>query len=547
MPSASFHPCARPQRRHRALAKNLGAISGLALTAFVLLGACQAGKPGLPVAQVEVDTVIINGLIFSGADEEPAPGVVGIRGDKISFLASSLDREIVAGRTIDAAGMLVTPGFIDPHTHSDAELKNPAASQNLNYLTQGVTTVFIGNDGAGAHNVGEIAERLLSIGIGTNVGFLVGHGAVRKHVMGNANRPPNKTELSAMKVLVESAMAEGALGLSSGLYYAPGSFADTAELVELAKVAARHGGLYESHLRDESSYNIGLLASVTEALDIGRDAGLPVHISHIKALGVDVWGESSQVIRMIEHARNSGLRVTADQYPWQASGTHLDNALVSRWAMAGTEADFHARLGDPQLRPGIVAEMRNNLRIRGGAEAILIAECPEPSYIGKTLAEVASERDMNPIEIALRLLVSGDTRVISFNMNPDDIRAFMIQPWVMTSSDGNDGHPRKYASFPRKYRSYVVEQGVMPVHTFVHRSTGLVADTFGVSNRGYLKLGYFADIAIIDPENFAPQASFEQWNKLSTGVNYLFVNGALAIDNSSGSMALSGAMIQRRR
>jgi N-acyl-D-aspartate/D-glutamate deacylase len=390
-----------------------------------------------------------------------------------------------------------------------------------------------------------LARTLTSIGIGTNVGFLVGHGEVRDQVMGKADRAPSQKEQNAMMQLVESAMKEGALGLSSGLYYRPGSFAATGELTELATVVAQYGGLYESHIRDESSYNIGLLAAIQEALDIGRQAGLPVHISHIKALGVDVWGESTSVIAMIEAARKAGGTVTADQYPWRASGTHLDNALVSRWAMAGSDEEFHARLEDPELRPRIVAEMRNNLRIRGGPEALLIATCPQPSMVGKTLAEVANESSQDPIDVALKLLVAGDTRVISFNMNPQDIEAFMVQPWVMTSSDGNDGHPRKYASYPKKYHDYVVKQSIMPVHTFFHRSTGLVADTFGLKNRGYLRPGYFADISIIDPETFSPQADFDRWNRLSTGIDFLFVNGVLAIDKGYGTSALSGRALSR--
>ncbi len=317
-------------------------------------------------------------------------------------------------------------------------------------------------------------------------------------------------------------------------------------MVQLAQVAAQHGGLYDSHIRDESSYNVGLLAAIEEAIEIGRRGGLPVHIAHIKALGADVWGESEAVIERIEQANAAGLRVTADQYPWQASGTHLDNALLPRWIKVGTQDEFLARLKDPSLQQRLRDEMSNNLRRRGGAEALLIAAGPIPGAIGKTLGQYAEERGAQPIDTALDMFPQGRTRVISFNMKPMDIENYMRQPWVMTSSDGTHGHPRKYASFPMKYRKYVREKPVISLAEYVYRSSGLVAETFGIINRGHLRVGYFADIGIIDLERYGPRASFESWNVLSEGVEYLLVNGEIAIDGGKLEADNSGRVLLKR-
>lgn len=513
---------------------------------FFLVACNPSGESG-PEAPLELDTLIVNGQVYDGSDRPARSTSVGIRGDRISFVGDHNLVSINATRIIDAEGLMVVPGFIDPHTHSMAELRDPLLKANMNYLTQGVTTVITGNDGGGSYQVQSLVDSLEAAGTGTNVAFLVGHGDVRETVMGREDRAPDDAELEQMKNLVEQAMKEGALGLSAGLYYTPGNFASTEEVVKLAEVVARYNGLYESHIRDESSYNIGFIAALDEAMEIGRLAGLPVHIAHIKALGVDVWGESTKAIAMIEHAREQGRQVTADQYPWLASGTHLRNTLVPRWAMAGSFEDYQQRLLDPALMPKITVAMEDNMRRRGGADSLLIVTCPRAEYVGKTLAEIASTQGRQPLDVALDILRLGPSRVVSFNMNPQDLANFMAPGWVMTSSDGTDGHPRKYASFPKKYREYVVEQKLLTVQAFVHRSSGLVADTFGLASRGYLQPGYFADIAILDPETYGPKADYFNWNALSTGVEYLFVNGALTLSPGQDDKALAGRALQKRK
>lgn len=514
---------------------------------MVLITACNPQGSVGPDTQLELDTLVINGLVYDGTDGPGRRTAIGIKDDRISFVGDHNAVTIDALRVIDAKGLLVVPGFIDPHTHSLAELLGPETKTNFNYLTQAVTTVIVGNDGDGGYEVKSLADSLEVGGTGTNVAFLVGHGTVREAVMGRDNRAPSAVELEQMRALVGRAMKEGALGLSSGLYYAPGHFSAIDEVVELAKMAAQYGGLYESHIRDESSYSIGFLAALNEAIDIGRRADLPVHIAHIKALGVDVWGESDRAIEVVEAAREQGLRVTADQYPWSASGTHLRNTLIPRWALAGTFEEYQQRLQDPQLLPEIQAAMADNLRRRGGADSLLLVTCPRQEYLSKTLAEVASMEGVSPIEAALSVLRLGRSRVVSFNMDKTDIVNFMSRPWVMTSSDGTDGHPRKYASFPKKYRAYVVDQEVLSLQSFVHRSSGLTADTFGLVNRGYLKPGYFADIAILNPETYGPQADYMHWNTLSSGVEYLYVNGVLSIEKGTDSEALAGRPLLQNR
>ena len=389
-------------------------------------------------------------------------------------------------------------------------------------------------------------RRLEANGIGTNTALFVGHGSLRDDVMGGENRAPTEQELAQMSGLVAEAMQSGALGLSTGLYYAPGNFAKTDEVVALARVAAEYGGVYDTHLRDESTYNIGLLAAIEETLRIGREANIPVHIAHIKALGVDVWGQSAAAIELIEKARESGQNVTANQYPWRASGTHLRNTLLPREVLSGSGDQYLQRLRDPSVVAEIRPAMKENLRRRGGASSLLVVVANDAEIMGMTLAEVAESRGQHPIDCAIEIMLDGSTRVASFNMNQEDIEAFMQRDWVMTSSDGTDGHPRKYASFPKKYRDYVVDKGVISMEEFLYRSSGLTAETFGLDDRGRIEKGYAADIIAFDPEKLAPVATFESWNDLSVGVIYSIINGQLVIRDQRYTDNLPGRVLLGR-
>ena len=517
----------------------------LALT-FFLMAACQQGAEDAETA-IQIDILIRNGSVFSGtAGDSLEPADVGIKGDKIVFVGDAEKDNVDAAIRIDASGLIVAPGFIDPHTHSLNELLSEEQNSNLNYVMQGVTTVFNGNDGEGPSIIDDTMRRLETNRIGTNTALFVGHGSLRDDVMNGENRAPTEQELAEMSALVADAMQSGALGLSTGLYYAPGNFAETDEVIALATVAAKYGGVYDTHMRDESTYNIGLLAAIEETLQIGREANIPVHIAHIKALGVDVWGQSSAAIELIEKARESGQKVTANQYPWQASGTHLRNTVLPREVLSGSGDQYLDRLRDPNVVARIRSAMEENLRRRGGADSLLVVVANDPEIMGTTLAEIAASRGLHPIDCAIEIMLDGSTRVASFNMNLEDIEAFMQRNWVMTSSDGTDGHPRKYASFPKKYRDYVVDKDVISMEEFLYRSSGLTAETFGLKDRGRIDEDYAADIVVFDPDMFAPIATFETWNALSVGIMYSIINGQLVVSDGQFTGKLPGQVIKRR-
>ena len=503
----------------------------------VSLTACQ--EP------IVADTLIMNGDVYVG-DQSPAQKLtVAIRDGDIVYVGEP-DVSFEAKDIVDASGKMVLPGFIDPHTHSWSELSSLDAKlrANKNYQFQGVTTVVNGNDGFGSPDISQQMELVEGLGIGTNTALFIGHGALRTAVMGGEKRPPTDDELTEMKQFVDQGMKDGALGLSTGLFYAPGSFSETDEVIELSKIVSEHGGIYDSHIRDEATYNIGIVAAVEEAIEIGRQADLPVNVAHIKALGVDVWGKSETLIALIEAAQEEGLQVTADQYPWRASGTRISNAIIPRWVKAGTEEDYYNRLNDPELYARIVEDATENLRRRGGPEAVLITQ-DNPEWQGRTLGELAETYALSPVDTALKLAREGDARIASFNMSLDDIEAFMVQDWVMTSSDGSTGHPRKYASYPEKYRTFIVGRNIMPLETFFYRSSGMVADHFGICDRGYLKPGYKADVAIIDPEDYRPMANFQTPAELSVGVEHLFVNGVSVIKQGESVETLPGQVLKR--
>ncbi len=499
----------------------------------------------------KIDVLITGGLVYTGDIESPAQMTVAINGDRIIYVGQDAADKYTAAKLIDASGLVVIPGFIDPHTHADVDLFSEDKNANMNYLTQGVTTVFVGNDGRGPIDIDESGKKLEAGGIGTNVAQHVGFGTVRRAVMGGEDRAPKVEEMEAMKALLDKAMSEGAMGFSTGLWYTPQSFSETEEVIELAKVVAKHGGIYSSHLRDESSFKKGLMDSVDETLRIGREAGIAVHFTHIKALGVDVWGQSADFIRKVKAAQAEGQKVTGDQYPWPASGTNLKNAIIPRWALAPTDEALIGRLADPAVAPALIAEIKENLRRRGGAGALLITRSVVDGVQGKRLAEVATERETEPLATAIAIISEGiikggPSRVASFNMHPDDIRAFASEPWIMGSSDGSTGHPRKFASFPKRYRDFVISDPVMSMEEFVHRTSALTADTFGIADRGRIKVGAFADITILDVENFRPMANFESPELLSTGVQHLFVNGIATIENGQYTGALAGKNIKKK-
>lgn len=487
------------------------------------LTAITVATLGARAASAQVDVLIRGGTVFSGSDA-PFVGDVAVRGDRI--VATGVHLDIVATRTIDARGMIVAPGFIDPHTHMESDLASDDARARLipAFLMQGVTTAFIGNDGGGTTNLDAVLGSATTKPVGINYAAYVGFGAIRQQVVGDANRPPTAPELATMQALVATAMCHGALGLSTGLYYAPQSFATTEEVIALAREAGTRGGSYDSHIRDESNYTVGLAAAIDEALRIGREGRIPVHISHIKALGVDVQGQAPTIVAKIDAARRAGQAVTADQYPWLASGTSLVASLVPLWAQDGGRAALIARFDDPATLARIVPDMTENLRKRGGATSLLLPDR------GRTLGDIAAQYRGSPVMTAISLIRAGDPAVISFNQGASDIATFMVQPWVMTGSDASPGHPRVFGTFARKYAVYVREQHLLTLRQFIERSTSLTADTFGIADRGHLRAGGYADIVVFDPARYAARATYQQPNLIAAGVGTVLVNGVLAVD-----------------
>ncbi len=493
----------------------------------------------------KVDTLIRGGSVIDGTGSAAVKTDVGITGDRISFVGDAAVAGIQADRTIDASGLIVAPGFIDPHTHTAQDLSSPKQNSNQDYLFQGVTTVVTGNDGGSPFPIGKTLDDWQRQGIGSNAILLVGHGTVRGKVLGAADVQPTAEQLDKMKSLVRQAMDEGAFGMSTGLYYAPGSFAKTEEVIELSKVVAERGGLYDSHIRDESSYTIGLLGSIEEVIRIGREAHLPVHISHIKALGTEVWGQSTQAIELINRARAEGINVTASQYPYTASGTSITASLIPRWAEDGGNAQLLKRIEDPAVRPRLLAEMEKNLKRRNGANAILITSAKDRSIVGKRLDAIAAMWRKPPIEAAIDIIKAGGAGVASFNMTESDIEAFMKQDWVMTDSDGSGGHPRKYGTYPRKIREYVLNRHVITMPRMVQSSSLQVAELYRLKDRGKIGAGYFADVIVFDEKTLNERATYEQPELLAEGMKFVLVNGKLAIDGGKYTGALAGKALRK--
>ena len=509
----------------------------------IALASCATSGPSTALDRT-VDVLIQGGTVVDGTGSAPRAADVGIRGDRITFVGNARRSRITAVRTIDATGLIVSPGFIDPHTHTSGDLTDSVRKSNIPYLMQGVTTVITNNDGGGTIQIGQLLDGWAKNGIGTNAAVYIGQGSVRRAVMGMSSAAPDAAKLDSMRAIVARAMDDGAIGVSTGLYYAPGNYASTEEVIELAKIAAAKGGRYDSHIRDESSYSVGLIAAINEVLRIGRETRMPVHVSHIKALGVDVWGQSDTVIALMKTARAEGVDVTASQYPYTASGTGVGASLLPRWAEAGGRDSLRARIADPAERARLVTAMEDNLRRRGGPNSLLITSTRDSTIRGKRLDAIARERNTTPVEAAIQIVLAGDASVASFNMDEKDIEKFMVQDFVMTDSDGSDGHPRKYGTFPKLFRTYVYDRKILTLTQAVRRSSAVTAEFFGFKDRGTIKPGYFADVVVFDPGTIADRSTYEAPTLLAAGMKYVFVNGVIAVGDGRYSGATAGRVLK---
>ena len=510
--------------------------------------ALASAVPALLPAQQQVDVLIRGGSVIDGSGSPARVADVGLRGDRIIFVGDAATSRVTAAKTIDAKGLIVAPGFIDPHTHTAGDLSssNPERKANVAYLMQGVTTVITNNDGSSPLDIGKQLDGWAKGGIGTNAAVYVGQGSVRQAVLGMSDRAPTPAQLDSMRALVNRAMDQGAIGMSTGLYYAPGSYSSTEEVIELAKVAAAKGGRYDSHIRDESSYTVGLIGAVNEVIRIGREAHMPVHISHIKALGADVWGQSDTVIALMKRARADGIEITASQYPYTASGSSVGASLLPRWAEAGGGDSLRARIADPQIRARLVKDMEDNLRRRGGAQTLLMTSTRDSTILGKRLDAIARARNTTPVEAAIQIILNGGSSVASFNMNEKDIEKFMVQDFITTDSDGSDGHPRKYGTFPKLIREYVLTKHVLTMPQAIKRSSSANAKLLGLAERGSLTPGYFADVIVFDPATIADKSTYEQPTLLAVGMRYVFVNGVLTIDGGRYTGVTAGKPLRRQ-
>ncbi len=494
--------------------------------------------------------LITGATVYDGSGGRARVTDIGIRGDRIAFVGPA-PAGLEALSQIEGRGLIAAPGFIDPHTHAYEGLPklDATARQNASSLMQGITTVVLGADGRGPLDVARTLTESEQAGIGTNTYALTGFGTVREQVMGKSSAAATPAQIDSMRALITQAMREGAYGVGSGLFYAPQSYATTDEVIAVVSAAKPFGGVYDTHQRDESSYSIGLLNSVREAIRIGCESGLTTNIGHIKALGVDVWGKADSVLGVMRAARVRGCKVTADQYPWTASGTALTAALLPRWAEAGGRDSLLARIADGELRAKMLEAMRENLRRRGGDSTILLTSgnAGAQRYVGRTLKQVAAAAKLSAVEAALGIIRShGDMGVASFNMTERDIATFMRDPFVMTSSDGSEGHPRLYGTYPRKIRKYVLTDHVITMNRMVQASSAQVAATYGLVDRGVLRAGAFADLILFDPRTIRDMATYLAPKKLATGMRWVIVNGTAAVRDGELTGAMAGRALRRR-
>lgn len=518
----------------------------LLLLLSIAFTSCSAQAQG---AESMFDVLLLNGTLYDGTGGPAIQQDVGIVGGKITEMGELDDRQ--AGQRIDCQHLVVCPGFIDLHNHSDSQVISPLTRGNVNFLLQGCTTVVTGNCGAGPVDAAAYFDKIDAAGAGTNVVHLLPQGSLREQVLGSVNRVATAAELESMRALADKAMRDGVWGMSTGLIYVPGSYTQTEELAEIAKVVAKHGGLYASHIRNESK---DLLGAIDEALRIGKSSGARVHISHFKSSGREAWGLIRDAAAQIDAARKAGQVVTADQYPYIASSTSLEAMLVPAWAREGGDKGLQKRLKSPEQLEKIRKAVLVDLALRGPETPIKIARySKQPKWVGKSLEEIAAMERRPAVDIVLEICQNGGAAAVSFGMHEEDVRFAMQLPWVATASDGraylpgaDRPHPRSYGTFARKIGYYSIQEEVLPLAQAIRSATGLPADILEWTDRGYLKTGTIADIAVFDPKQFRDVADFNDPHRYSTGVKYVFIRGEPAVYVGQPTGALAGRAVRRK-
>ena len=502
-------------------------------------------------SQPAADLLLVGGLVHDGSGEPPARLDIGVAGERISFVGDAAAAGLDAAVVVNVDGLLVTPGFIDMHSH--AELTEDYGRDALPFLQQGITTVAIGVDGGGTPDVGGLFAGLEGR-IGVNTFAYAGHGAIRRRVIGDDDRAPTAAELDEMRALVRQAMHEGAFGLSTGLFYVPGYYAATEEVIELARIAAGFDGIYDTHDRDlGASYRgVGYLNSIREAIRIGEAAGARVIFSHFNAQGAANYGRAAEGARLIEEARARGVEVAAAQHVYTATQSNLAAYTIPRWASNGGRAEMLERFRDPETVRRLDVETMEMLAIRGGADKLLFAD-PRPELNGRTLAAVAAEWEL-PVPAAVRrIITAGNAAVMNLDLyDIENTRYLARQPWMMTCTDGrtpsptqNVTHPRVFGAFTRKLRQFVLDEGIIAMPFAVRSMTGLAADFLRLEDRGYLRAGAIADIAVFDRDRIRDRATYDQPRQPSEGTVHVLVNGRFAIRDGDATGALAGRPIRR--
>ncbi|HEX8316225.1 MAG TPA: D-aminoacylase [Flavisolibacter sp.] len=498
-------------------------------------------------AQTTADVIIKNGRILDGTGNSWFWGDVAIKDGKIVKIGSL--QNIQAAKTIDAGGLIVAPGFIDVHTHIEGDdVKNPTAD---NFIYDGVTTVVTGNCGSSNVDIKTYLRKLDSLKLSINVASLIGHNDVRKAVMGTANRKATEEELKKMEALVEQGMQDGAVGFSTGLIYIPGTYSSTEEVVRLAKAAAKYKGVYASHMRDEGD---SVVAAINEAIHIGREAKMPVEISHFKLSGQQNWGRSKETIPLITKAREEGIDVTIDQYPYTASSTSLSTLIPDEILADGADS-IRARLSRPEVRKYVSESMLKKLKkrkLKHFSYPVVAFYRADTTLNGKSIEQVnllmgRKHKAKEEAETVMDMMIKGGAGMVFHGMGDEDVKRIMQYPFNMFASDAsirifNQGspHPRGYGTNARVLGKYVREEGVISLEEAVRRMSSLPAQKFGLRDRGLLREGFAADIVIFDDKEVTDLSTYEKPHAYAKGFRYVLVNGQLVVEDGKHNGARSG-------
>ena len=546
----------------------------LLLTLFGLALPGQTTEP--------LDLVITGGRVMDGSGNPWFRADVGIRDGRVVAVGRLTGAK--ATRTLDATGRLIVPGFIDLHSHADRGLTSDDARRRAapNLVTQGITTVVVNPDGGGVWPISEQRQMLERLGMGPNVVLMVGHNRVRRHTLGDDyERAATADEIKRMRMLVREGMETGAFGMTARLEYVPGIWSTTEELVALVEEIVPFGGTYIAHQRSESTEPDWYLASqdpkglptmldaVQETIEIGRRTGATVVCSHLKAMGAHYWGSSGAAIRLISRARGRGVDVWADQYPYHSTGGDGSMVLIPAWAV-GVDAfgrtkekkDYGAALrktmADSGAKEKVLRDITHEMSRRGGPENIVVFDHPDPTFVGRSLDSLASARGISAVQMALEIQYEGyrdrhgGARLRGFSVWEEDLKTLMAQPWMATSTDAgitlpDDGpmHARFYGSYPRKLHRYALEGGVVSLEDAIRSSTSLPAQIMGIRNRGLVREGFHADLAILDLDKLRDKATFVEPHQYSEGVDYVLVNGMVVVEEGRPTEALAGRVLTR--